>query len=181
MPSFRSKVTIKILNYFFINPEAKHYINELARILELDPKNVDRKLKELENEGLLESEFVGKQRFFYLSKNYPLLSQYRQIFLKTCGIERLLKDILSQTIGVQEAYIFGSYAQNKMDASSDIDLLVIGDHSSLSLQKKIIKVQKEIGREINIINLSEEELKTKRRARNPFIKNIFSQKIVKLL
>lgn len=181
MPSFKSKVIIKILNYFFTNPEAKHYINELARILDLDPKNVDRKLKEMEREGLLKSEFVGNQRFFYLSKNYPLLSQYRQIFLKTYGMERLLKDILTQIQGVKEAYIFGSYAQNKMDASSDIDLLVVGNHSVLLLQKQLLKIQKEIGREINIVNLSEDELKSKKRARNPFIKNIFSQKIIKLL
>ena len=79
MISLRSKVTIKILNYFFINPDARHYINELARILNLDPKNVDTKLKELEKEGLLKSEFSGKQRYFYLSKKYPLLKEYRQI------------------------------------------------------------------------------------------------------
>ena len=91
MISLKSKVTIKILNYFFINSDAKHYINELARILNLDPKNVDTKLKELEKEGLFKSEFLGKQRYFYLAKKYPLLKEYRQIVLKTVGIEQHLK------------------------------------------------------------------------------------------
>ncbi|MCX5667712.1 MAG: hypothetical protein NTY34_05330 [Candidatus Omnitrophica bacterium] len=39
MISLRSKVAIKLLDYYFLNPEAQVYINELARILELDPKN----------------------------------------------------------------------------------------------------------------------------------------------
>ena len=48
MISLRSKVAVKLLDYYFLNPEAQHYINELARILELDPKNTETKLKEFE-------------------------------------------------------------------------------------------------------------------------------------
>ena len=48
MISLRSKVAIKLLDYYFLNPEAQAYINELARILELDPKNTETKLKEFE-------------------------------------------------------------------------------------------------------------------------------------
>lgn len=181
MISLRSEVTKKILNYFFINPHAKHYINELARILNQDPKNVDRKLKYLEKNGLLESDFMGKQRYFYLSQKYPLLKEYRKIILASIGIEQNLKKILAQDKQIKQAYIFGSYAKNNMDASSDIDLLIIGNHSPISLRKKINKIQKETNREINIINLSEQEFETKRKEKNPFIVNIFSEKIIKLL
>lgn len=180
MISLKSKVTQKILNYFFINPKAKHYINELARLLDLDPKNVDRKLKELEEAGLFSSEFSGKQRFFYLNKKSPLLKHYQGIFLKTFGIEKKLKDILAGVKGVKRAYLFGSYVKKNMDELSDIDLLVIGNHSSLSLQKEMNKLQKEIGREINLVNLSEKESKEKKKS-NPFIKNIFSGNIIKLI
>jgi len=181
MISLRSEVTKKILNYFFINPHAKHYINELARILNQDPKNVDRKLKYLEKNGLLESDFLGKQRYFRLSQGYPLLKEYRKIILASIGIEQILKKILAQDKQIKEAYIFGSYAKNNMDASSDIDLLIIGNHSPISLRKKINKIQEETNREINIINLSEREFETKRKEKNPFIVNIFSEKIIKLL
>ena len=62
MISFRSKVTIKVLDYFFINPDEKHYINELAKMFSLDPKNVDVKLKELEKtDSWQRSEYVEKQ------------------------------------------------------------------------------------------------------------------------
>ena len=91
MISFKSKVTIAILNYYFLNQDARHYINELAKILGLDPKNVYRKLTELEKEGLFRSEFRGKERYFFLAKDYSLLENYRQIFLKTYGLEDQLK------------------------------------------------------------------------------------------
>lgn len=181
MISLKSNVTKKILNYFFINPNAKHYINEFARMLHLDPKNVDTKLKELEKEGLLKSEFWGKERYFYLSKKYPLLKEYRQIVLKTVGVERRLKKLLHEIPGVKQAYLFGSYAKDTMDVSSDIDLLVIGSHSSISLHKSINKMQLEIDREINVINLTEKEFKEKKKTSDPFIKTVFSEKNIKLL
>lgn len=180
MISLKSKVTVKILNYFFINPEARHYINELAGILDLDPKNTDTKLKELEKEGLLKSEFSGKQRYFYLSKDFSLLNEYKQIILKTAGIENELKEILSKIPEITEAYLFGSYAAGKMDKLSDIDLLAVGDHSILVLQKEINKIQKESGREINVVNFSDEDFKKRKTGGDPFVAEIFSGKYIKL-
>lgn len=180
MISFRSKIAVKLLDYFFLNPGVKRYINELARLLELDPKNLDRKLKELENAGLLQSEIRGKERYFFINRKYPLLKQYRQIFLKTHGLEKKLKEIMADTAGVKEAYIFGSYTVNKMDSASDLDLLVVGDHSSLDLQRSISALQKATGREINVVNLSPREMAAKRKAKDSFLSNIFKGKVVRL-
>ena len=40
MLNFKSKITIEILSYYFINPDRKHYINELAKIINADPGNL---------------------------------------------------------------------------------------------------------------------------------------------
>jgi predicted nucleotidyltransferase len=181
MISLRSKVAIKLLDYYFLNPNAQHYINELARILGLDPKNTESKLKEFEEKGLLKSEFRGKERYFFLAKNNPILKHYRQIFLKTYGIEKRLKDIMIGVKGLKEAHIFGSYATNKMDSSSDIDILAVGSHSVLELQRVIAKLQKDIGREFNVTNLSLKEFKAKKKSKNPFIMNIFKTKTIRLV
>lgn len=181
MTSLRSKVTIKILDYYFLNPDVQVYINELARILELDPKNTEIKLKELEKEGLLKSEFRGKQRYFFLAKDNPVLEHYRQIFLKTYGLEKRLKETLENIKGLKEAYLFGSYANNKMNSSSDIDILAIGSHSTLELQRIIVKLQKDTGREFNVINLSQEEFKEKKKKKSHFVNNIFKNKTIQLI
>ncbi|MBL7131509.1 MAG: nucleotidyltransferase domain-containing protein [Candidatus Omnitrophica bacterium] len=181
MISLRSKVTIKLLDYYFLNPEAEVYINELARILDLDPKNTETKLKELEKEGLFKSEFRGKQRYFFLAKDNPVLEHYRQIFLRTYGIEKRLKGMMGNIKGLKEAYLFGSYASNKMDSSSDIDLLAIGTHSVLELQRVIAKLQKDTGREFNVINLSEKEFEKKKKDNDPFITSVFKAKIIRLI
>jgi len=181
MISFRSKVSVKILDYYFLNPDAQAYINELARLLELDPKNVERKLKEFESKGLFQSEFRGKQRYFFLAKKSPLLVHYRQIFLKTFGLEKRLRGLIENIPGVKEAYIYGSYARGKMDSSSDVDLLVVGSHSVLGLQRSIAKLQKDLGREINIVNFNQKEFERRKKNEDPFISNIFNDKTIRLL
>jgi predicted nucleotidyltransferase len=181
MISLRSKVAIKLLDYYFLNPDAQHYINELARLLELDPKNTETKLKEFEKNGLFKSEFRGKERYFFLAKDSPLLEHYRQIFLKTYGIEKRLKNALKDIEGLKEAYIFGSYATNKMDSSSDIDILAIGSHSVLELQRFIAELQKDTGREFNVTNLSRKEFEIKKKGKDPFIAGVFKTKIIRLV
>lgn len=180
MISFKSKVTIKILDYFFLNQDAENYVNELAKILDLDPKNLHRKLGELEREGLFKSEFRGKERYFSLVKDFNLFEHYRQIFLKTFGLENKLKQVVGSVSGIKKAYIFGSYASDKMDSSSDVDILAIGSHSVLDLQKKISKLQRELRREFNVVNMGEAEF-NKKKTGDQFIKNIFNNKVIELL
>ncbi|MEW6169957.1 MAG: nucleotidyltransferase domain-containing protein [Candidatus Omnitrophota bacterium] len=181
MISLRSKVAIKLLDYYFLNPDAKHYINELARTLDLDPKNTETKLKEFEKKGIFKSEFRGKERYFFLAKDSPVLEHYRQIFLKTYGIEKRLKDTLRGIKGLKEAYLFGSYATNKMDFSSDIDILAIGSHSVLELQRMIVKLQKDTDREVNVMNLSLKEFEVKKKKKDPFITNVFKTKTIRIV
>jgi len=182
MISFRSKITQKVLNYFFINPDIRCYINELAKILEVDPKNLYSKLKELEEkEGILQSEFQGQQRYFFLNKKYPHLKEYSSMFLKTVGFEKILRDALLKIKGITSAYIFGSYAKNKMDILSDIDILVVGDYSMIKLQGVINILQKRTRREINVVNMNFDEFEIKRNKKSELIYEIMKDKYIRVI
>ena len=181
MLNLRSKARNKILNYFFLNESRKVYVNELARILETDPKNLYRTLLELEKTGILSSEFQGKERFFFSNRKNLFYKNYKALFLKTAGIESLLRDCLKKIPGLSESYIFGSYAKNAMDARSDIDLLLIGEHSVIEVQKVLYPLQKQLGREINTVHMKQKELETRKKLKNSFIAGIFKNQTVKIL
>lgn len=181
MISLKSKTTIKILTYYFLNPDLRHYVNEMARVLKLDPKNLYRKLNELEQEGILHSEFEGKQRYFSLNKKSKTAKIYKNLLSQTVGLEDQMRQALEKVHGIEHAYLYGSYAKDTMSTGSDIDLLVVGDHSTLELQKVLNKIQHNVGREINAVNLSAAELRQKKMKKDPFIRNVFSGKHIKLL
>ena len=180
MISLRSKITQNALSYLFLHPGQTFYVNELARQLNVDSGNLTRKLNELEHQGVLQSELRGNLKYFGLNLQFPLLKEYRRIVQKTVGLEAMLRGVLEKVAGVKQAYVYGSYAANRMDSASDIDVLVVGDHESIALQKEIVKIQKRIGREINCTGMPEKEF-TRRRARDPLLKSIFSKPILRIL
>lgn len=180
MLGFRSKITIKVLGYYFVNPGQKHYINELADLLKIDPGNLFRKLKELEAEGILISETRGNQKYFGLNKKYPLLKEIKKTYEAKHGLVNLLKGKLTKLKGLKEAFIFGSYAKNSLQQESDIDILLIGNHSSLEAKRLILPLQQDFKREINLIDLAPADLKKRKKQHDDFISNIYSQKMIKI-
>ncbi len=180
MISMKSKITRQLLADLFLRKEGSFYINELARRLKLDSGNLTRKLHELENLGVLKSELRGRERYYSLNKAYPLIKEYRKIILKTFGVEDALKKLLRAIPGVKKAFIYGSYAKNQMDSASDIDLLVVGEHRALDLQRKIVELQRTLSREINLTSLSSEEYAAKHKNDN-FLRSIESKPKVVLV
>jgi len=177
----RSKLKNRILGYFFLNEAKLVYINELARLLKSDPKNVYRVLVDLEEDGILTSEFKGKERYFCCQIKNPLYKSYREIFLKTAGVEAVLKEKLSKVAGVKKASIFGSYAQGKFGTESDIDLLLVGEHDPLAAEKVLFQVQKDIGREINAVHMKPDEMEKKEKNGDQLVRSIFKGKVIQLL
>ncbi|MDD5750661.1 MAG: nucleotidyltransferase domain-containing protein, partial [Candidatus Pacebacteria bacterium] len=138
MINFESKITNKVLGYYFSHSHKRHYINELSSLLELDAGNLFRKLKEFEAEGILKSEMMGNQRYFFLNEKYPLLKELKKTYEVKYGIipflEKKLSHFRRHSPELKEAYIFGSFARKRLGPESDIDLLLVGEHSSLALK-----------------------------------------------
>lgn len=180
MISLRSKITQKVLGYLMLHEEAELYVNEMARRLEVDPGNLIRKLKDLEKQGLLKSRVRGKERYYSLNPSYSLFKEYKRIILKTVGLEHLLQEAIRKVKGVQAACLFGSYAQDQMDSSSDVDLLLVGTHNTMDAQREIASVKKSVDREINVVNMSPKEYKGGR-GEHPLLKSIRRTRRIQLI
>lgn len=180
MINLRSQITQKVLGYFYLHEDAEMYINEMARRLGLDSGNLTRKLEELESQEILKSQWKGAQRYYSLNKGFSLYQEYKKIIKKTVGFEETLRASLISLPGIRQAVLFGSYAADQMDQKSDIDLLVIGDHDTVELQRIIARMQKSIDREINCISMTGKEYREKQK-RDPFLKSLKDKARIDLL
>ena len=176
----RSKIAQELLGYLFAHQGASLYVNEMCRRFGVDRGNLVKKLKELEKEGILTSEWKGNQRYYSLNYSFPLIKEYKGIICKTVGLEESLKKAIGEVKGVNIAVLFGSYAEDKMDLSSDIDVLVVGNHDTLELQKKISQFQKSIDREINVVSMGTKEYERKQKA-DALLRSIRYKKSIPLL
>jgi len=181
MISLKSIIAQKILNYFFLNPHESLYVNELSRKLTVDKRNLVKKLRELEEEGILKSDKRGNLKLYSINEKYSLYNEYKRIFSKTVGLENNLYKILREIDGIKKAYVYGSYARDNMDTHSDIDLLVIGSHNIMALQRTINKLQKQTDREINIVNMNSKEFEKKIKNKDPFLNGILRKKYIEII
>lgn len=171
----KSRLRQKVLSYYFTNPANQLYVRQLASILREDPGNLSKELSKLEKEGIFIAEVKGNQKHFYLNKRYPLYDELKSILFKTVGVEGRLKDIIGKIKGIQLSFIYGSYAANKENASSDVDLLIVGKPCEDELLEKIESVEDALGREINYNVYPAAEFKEKRRRADNFITNILKR------
>lgn len=171
----RSRLRQKILSYYFTNPTNQLYVRQLASILTEDPGNLSKELSRLEKEGIFIAETKGNQKHCYLNRRYPLYNELKSILFKTVGVEGRLKEIIGKIKGIRLSFIYGSYAANKENASSDVDLLMVGKIDEDELLKKIESAEQALGREINYNVYPEAEFKEKRRRKDNFITNILKR------
>ncbi len=180
MLDFRSKARRSLLAYYFANPAARHHLRDLAARLSIDPSNLSKELSRLERDGLFRSELSGRQKYFRLNRQYPLFHEVRKIVEKTVGAGPLIAQSLKQIEGIDEAYLYGSFADNQQDSASDIDVLVIGNPPEESLARVAQKLERQLGREINYTVLTPREFAARRARKDAFIENVWHNKSVLL-
>ena len=176
MLDLRSKARQRLLAFYFTNPAARRHLRDLAERLRLDPSNLSKELARLEREGLFESEMSGRQKYFRLNREYALFNEVRSIIGKTIGAVPLIAQSLKKIEGIEEAYLYGSFARNQQDAGSDIDVLVIGNPRGQALAEAIQKLERHLGREINYTVLTRKEFASRKRRKDAFLENVWHNK-----
>ena len=181
MLDLRSKARQRLLAYYFTNPTARHHLRDLAERLSIDPSNLSKELGRLEREGLFRSEVSGRQKYFQLNRKYPLFDEVRGIVAKTIGAVPLIAQSLKKIEGIEEAYLYGSFARNQQDAASDIDVLVIGTPRGDAIAEAVRKLERQLGREISYTVLTRKEFESRRTRKDAFLENVWHNKRVSLI
>jgi predicted nucleotidyltransferase len=181
MLGLRSKARQQLLAYYFTNPTARHHLRDLAERLSIDPSNLSKELGRLERDGLFRSEVIGRQKYFQLNREYPLFGEVRKIVARTIGAAPLIAQSLKRIEGIDEAYLYGSFASNQQDTASDIDVLMIGFPREEVLAEAVRRLEQQLGREINYTVLTPKEFGARRARKDAFLENVWHNKRIPLV
>jgi len=165
----KSKIRQDLLTLFFTNPSQKYYLRELQRILGYSAGSIRRELLKFQKDNLFHTKKIGNLLYYSLNTDHPLFEELKSIVSKTVGVEGSLRKILSSIKKIRISFIYGSFASKHLKASSDIDLMIIGNPDISNLNEKIAKQEKRLRREINITIYSWEEYNSKKKAKSGFI------------
>ena len=169
-----SEVRRQILAAFYAGPGLVTHPRELARRLGHPSQVVGRELQRLEDAGILTSETVGRVRRYRVNAASPIAADVRGLVLRTIGAEALIGAALAGVAGIEEAWIFGSHARGTERPSSDIDLLLIGPVDRAALSERLVDVEQELGRDVNVVAYTRAELADLESSGDPFVVDVLA-------
>ena len=145
-PEYRRRV----LELLLLRPEEILHGREIARRTGLSAGTITRELGKLAEAGLLKREKRGNQQLYSADTKGPIFAELASILRKTSG----LADVLAQALEpvahkLRVAFVFGSVAQGRETAGSDIDVMLIGDLGFRQTIELLHPAQTVLGREIN--------------------------------
>ena len=151
-----SKTRIRLLLKFFLNPESRAYLRELASEFGESTNGIRLELNSLTKAKLLKSSNVGRTVVYRANKDHMLFTDIQSVVQKYVGIDHLVDDLISELGQIDSAYIIGDYAHGS--DTGLIDLVIVGQVKVVVLQRLIDKTGKIISRKIRPLVLDQEEL-----------------------
>jgi predicted nucleotidyltransferase len=135
---------------------------------------IHKELRALEHDGVFSMARKGNLSLYRLNKTYPLFEELKGIVFKTVGVAGLLKDNLENIRGIKSAFLYGSFANESENATSDIDLFIIGSVDENKLITAVNRLEKQLRRDINYSLYTSGEFTQKKRKKDPFIHDVLS-------
>ncbi len=169
------EVRAEVLRLLFADSGRELHLRDLARQTGLSLKTVQNELEKLSQADLVTSSRDGNRRYYRANSGHPLFPDLQQLVLKTSGLRDVLARTLDGLKGVEVAFVFGSLAGGDGKASSDVDLMVIGDIGLRTLAPRLRAAGEQLGREINPVTMTAVEFARRRRSRNPFLTDVLAR------
>lgn len=170
-----SAIRAEIFRLLFGVKTEELHLREISRQSGLAVGTVQQELKKLLRHELVIAKKDGNRVCYFPNVAHPLFPDIRSIVLKTAGLADVLRDALSSD-QIKIAFVFGSIAENKEKASSDVDLFIIGKIGLRQASALLAGVSEKIGREINAHTMSEEELASRAKQKDHFIKSVLASR-----
>jgi predicted nucleotidyltransferase len=166
-----------ILALLYGHSQEQFYLRDLVRRTETALGAAQRELKQLTEAGLVLRVKRGNQVYYQANLANPIFSELKGILTKTAGIGDVVRQALQPvTDKVRTAFIYGSVAKGAETASSDIDLMVIGDVGFGEVVSCLSTAEAKLGREINPTVYPPLEYAMKLKAKNHFLTSVLREK-----
>lgn len=159
-----------ILTLLYGHSDEEFYLRDLVRRTETALGAAQRELGLLTAAGLVQRVRRGNQVYYQANSSNPIFAELKSILTKTAGVRDVIEEALQPLVDrVKVAFVYGSVAKGRETATSDIDLMIIGDVEFSEVVSCLSDVEKKLGREINPSVYPPEEFKRKIKGKNHFL------------
>lgn len=169
-----SRVRAEIFRLLFgLETTVELHMRELARKTGLAIGTIQHELRQLSQLDLIRARRDGNRLYYSANRTHALYADIRNLVLKTSG----LVDVLAQALSAKEilcAFVFGSFATEKENGASDVDLVVVGQIGLRKLTALLTEPAKNLDREINPYVLTREQFVKRKREKDHLLTRVLA-------
>lgn len=176
---FSSKVRIKLLSLFLLNPEQAYFVRELTRRLNERINSIRRELDNLQKMGLLVSHTEDRKKYYTVNRDFELFEELRSLIIKS-GVTPQEKSMrmLQALKNVQMVILTGVFTQQRLPKT---DLLVVGNPKRERLLDAVSELEKAVGKQIRYSVIDHNEYDYRRTMHDLFLQDILTNEHITVL
>jgi uncharacterized protein len=166
-----------ILALLYGRADEQFYLREIARRAGTGIGATQRELRQLTGAGLIQGVRRGHQIYYQANRKNPIFAELKSILAKTSGIRDILDEVLAPLADrIKLAFVYGSIARGAETASSDVDLMVVGEVSFADVVSVLSQSETKLGREVNPTVYGSSEFREKLGVKNHFLSTVAKDK-----
>ncbi|GLW25070.1 ArsR family transcriptional regulator [Microbispora amethystogenes] len=158
LPLLRSAAVGELLAWLFLHPENEYSTTDLAQRTGVSQSTVSREMDRFAAAGLTSERRHGNLRLIRANTETIVARPLIDLLAVTFGPAAVLPPLLEDVTGIDEAYIYGSWAARYAGRAGppprDVDVLVIGTADLDDLYEAARTAEHVLGREVNISRIS---------------------------
>ncbi len=158
LPLLRSPLLGELLAWIYLHPDEAYSVTELAKRFGTSQSTVSREADRLHAADLIRETRRGNLRLLQANLDAVLSRPLTELLTLTYGPAAILADLLAPLHGIDEAYVYGSWAARYSGEAGppprDVDVLVVGVADEDDVFDAARRAERQLGREVNIHQVS---------------------------
>lgn len=175
-----SRVRIKILEKYLLNPGISFHVRGLVRELNEEINAVRRELINLEEAGILKSKKDKNMIVYTVDSDSPYISHLRTLFFQNSKLGSKIYQRVKNLDGLDAVVVTESFLNGKQRSKDDIDMLFLGTPRVKDVKEVISELEKDLEREITATSMKQEDFEFSKKKKDPVITNLLDQKLVQV-
>ena len=171
-----------VLALLFGNPGREYYAREIVQIADSGVSQVQRELANLTRSGLVTRRPQANLVYFKANPDAAIYRELVGLVAKSFGIGEVMRKALAPLAAkIDIALIYGSVARGEHHATSDVDVLIVGDVLLSELEGRLHAAEKKLGRTISPTVMDVREYAKRRKANDHFLRAVLASSKIYLI
>ena len=175
---FISKVRIRILEKFYLNPSTSYHVRGMVRELNEEINAVRRELINLEAIGILKSKRDKNKLVYKLTDDCIIFHELQSMFVKNSKLGKKIVERASEIEGLDALIITKNFLNDEPTPEDDIDMLFLGDARIKDIKDTISELEKDLEKELKATAMKKEDFDFAKKKKDPIVMNLLKQDII---